>query len=363
MIARRDIKPGDVILRENPFILGPKITSHPMCLGCLKTIPQPRDFYKCSSCNWPMCGKSCETSLSHVDECRVMGKKKFISSIRNNGAAKMEASYCVIVPLRVVLLKKSNPKAHKCIMELVSHLDHRIKTKLYQALQVNLVPFFRDFLKFSEYTETDILNIAGILDTNCFDIILPSKHIRARGIYPMTAMMAHDCVPNTKHFVDSNLEMKVVACCAIKKGEMILTSYSHPLKTTLERRHQIKEAKCFDCICSRCSDPSEMQTFASAVKCQECNGGILIARDPLENFSEWICSSCNLKVSANRVIPILSKARASLEALDKKSIDACEKYLREFNGILPPTSVFLVDVKYALSLLYGNVSGFKLEGK
>lgn len=113
MIAKRDIKAGEIILREFPCVVGPKITSQTMCLGCLKTIDSPLtgDFYKCSKCNWPMCGKSCENSPSHIDECRVMHEKKFISSIKNIGEPKIEVSYCVIVPLRVILLKKINFKA------------------------------------------------------------------------------------------------------------------------------------------------------------------------------------------------------------------------------------------------------------
>jgi hypothetical protein len=59
---------------------------------------------------------------------------------------------------------------------------------------------------------------------------LPSKSVKVRGIYLKAAMMAHDCRPNTKHFFDENFEMKVIATTNIKKGEMILTSYAHPLR-------------------------------------------------------------------------------------------------------------------------------------
>lgn len=358
MIAKRDIKAGEVILREHPCVVGPKITSLPMCLGCHKTIAAPAfDFYKCSKCSWPMCGESCEILESHVEECKLMTAKSFKSPIKFSGSTKIESSYCVIVPLRVILLKFSNPKAYETVMSLVSHLDQRIHTKLYDALRVNLVPFIRDFLKISDYSEKEILNIAGILDTNCFDIVLPATHIRGRGIYPLTAMMAHECVPNTKLFVDGNLEMKVIACETIKKGEMILTSYTHPLKTTIERRHQLKEAKCFDCVCPRCKDPTELGTFASSIQCLECPSGILISNDPLENSADWQCNSCHVKFSANRIIPVLSKARGCLGALNKKSIDDCERFLMQFNGILPPLSVFNIDVKFALCLLYGNVGG------
>lgn len=112
MIAKRDIKPGEIILREHPCVVGPKITSQAMCLGCHKMIDPPtsEDFYKCTKCNWPMCGKSCENLPSHVDECQIMKERNFKCSIKNTGKAKFEASYCVIVPLRVILLKKTNPK-------------------------------------------------------------------------------------------------------------------------------------------------------------------------------------------------------------------------------------------------------------
>lgn len=112
MVAKRDIKAGEVILREAPCVIGPKISSFVTCLGCLKTIDPPSsgDYYKCSKCTWPMCGKRCESLAAHVDECRVMSEKNFKCSIRNVGAPKIESSYCVIVPLRVIQLKITRPR-------------------------------------------------------------------------------------------------------------------------------------------------------------------------------------------------------------------------------------------------------------
>lgn len=34
LIATRQIKAGEVILKENPCVIGPKIASFPICLGC-----------------------------------------------------------------------------------------------------------------------------------------------------------------------------------------------------------------------------------------------------------------------------------------------------------------------------------------
>lgn len=246
-------------------------------------------------------------------------------------------------------------------MDLISHLDDRINTRLYDVLKINLVPFIKNCLHL-EISEREILNIAGILDTNCFEVFVPSKQIKVRGIYPTTAMMAHECIPNTKHFIDTNFEMKVIACTDIKKGEMILTTYSHALQTTIERRMQIKTAKCFDCICPRCADPTEFETFASSIKCnkEECSGN-LISKNSLDYQADWKCTKCSASISISQVIEKIKRIRGALDSLDKRSVEECEKFLTEFNQVLPSSSVFLIDVKYALCLLIGNNANFPIE--
>jgi hypothetical protein len=95
---------------------GPKLASRPICLGCNKTLIEPNpwtDFYKCSKCTWPLCGEKCENSTAHVDECKVMSAKNFFCTIENSGDVnKIESAYCVILPMRVLLLKKKSPEVY-----------------------------------------------------------------------------------------------------------------------------------------------------------------------------------------------------------------------------------------------------------
>lgn len=227
---------------------------------------------------------------------------------------------------------------------------------------MNLVPFILNFLKIPNVTEDEILNISGMLDTNCFEVLLPSRKIKSRGIYFDTAMMAHECIPNTKHFVDENLEMRVIATTEIKKGEKIITSYTHPLRTTIERRLHIKQAKCFDCVCARCMDPTEINTFASSIKCSTCKDGVLTSCDTLDNLSEWKCRSCQQKMPGMKVVQLMNDIRNKLENLNKRSIENCEKFLSDFKDVLVESNVVMIDVKYALCLLYGNVDGYFHKG-
>lgn len=127
--ATRDIKQGEIILSELPLVFGPKIISAAMCLGCNRLLETndliqpkadkkskmriPRNYYKCSKCKWPLCGPKCENSELHVDECNLMADKRFQCNIdydEEGDECKKESAYCAIVPLRCLLLKKSNLK-------------------------------------------------------------------------------------------------------------------------------------------------------------------------------------------------------------------------------------------------------------
>lgn len=113
--ATRDIRQGELILREKPLVMGPKVNSVPVCLGCHTQIQVPigvRNFYKCSKCKWPLCGPGCESAERHLQECDLMAERRFIAKIDfdSSNPNKKEGAYCTILPLRCVLLKTDNPK-------------------------------------------------------------------------------------------------------------------------------------------------------------------------------------------------------------------------------------------------------------
>lgn len=136
MRAIRLIKAGEIVLREKPLIYGPKIISAPICLGCNRYVkPQDipeiepsstpstssgirnrirklkaktqRNYYKCSSCRWPVCNAECEKSSAHLAECQLMTGKNFQCNIDYNAQdeKRKESAYCAILPLRCLLQK------------------------------------------------------------------------------------------------------------------------------------------------------------------------------------------------------------------------------------------------------------------
>lgn len=107
--------------------------------------------------------------------------------------------------------------SYDAFMSLEDHLEERINSPIYQVLKVNLVMYIRDILGLKQFDEQLILKIAAILDTNCFEIRPHQKNTKLRAVYPMAAMISHDCVPNTRHVFDENMQMSVLATGRINK--------------------------------------------------------------------------------------------------------------------------------------------------
>lgn len=277
--ATRDIKMGEQILREAPLMLGPKVASAPLCLGCHRNLPPPvkpaQNYQKCSACSWPLCSAECEQSPHHVNECRLMAGSNFQSKINYNPKEpeRKESAYCVIMLLRCMQLKQSNPAAFAKISELEDHLKERLETPLYQVLRANLITFIKTVLGLRDWSEMEILRLAAILDTNTFELRQPHENRKVRALYPGAAMISHDCAPNMRHRFDDDMNIVFLAKRKIAKGEILSISYTQPLRSTIQRRLHLRQAKCFDCACARCVDPTELGSFAGAHNCGKCKVG------------------------------------------------------------------------------------------
>lgn len=67
----------------------------------------------------------------------------------------------------------------------------------------------------------------------------------------------------------------------IPTGGELYGSYTHSLLPTMLRREHLLESKYFACACPRCSDPTELGTHMSSLKCNKCDNGIILPLDSL----------------------------------------------------------------------------------
>ncbi|XP_058819012.1 SET domain-containing protein SmydA-8-like [Topomyia yanbarensis] len=373
LTATRTIQRGEIIYRDSPLLLGPKIGSVPVCLGCHRNLipllddgEKTKTLYTCRRCGWPLCSESCEYSPAHAEECQLFSSRAYRSQIKFNEREpeRKESAYCVIVPLRAILLRRKNPSKYATMLTFESHLETRRTTPLYAVMKSNLVPFIRNVLGLRDIQEEEILQLCGILDTNSYEIRVPEQGIKIRALFEVGAMMSHSCRPNTKHYFDEKLNMVLVAAVDIPKNDVISVSYSQPLQPTIQRRYIIKLAKCFECSCERCQDPTEFQTFASSIDCPKCNKAKIVSIDPLDFRSAWQCQNghCSYRESYRQYVTRNEAIQAEIMALSKGSPVEYERFLETHQSVLHSWNTNVLQVKYALCEMYGGKLGGQMMG-
>ena len=241
MVATRNLAPGDIILREKAALVGPSLDgAKPQCLGC--SVGLTEVFHPCSLCKGPLCSKKCEKHPMHVDECKqlklnagaIYNRPDHGSMVKRKHLPE-NCSYQAILPIRAMLLKKTDIKKYKAVLGLQGHVEERKEMKKDVVVKEQVLPVVQQF-KLQEAHEDMIQNLCGIFDTNCFEISPSGAGDSLSAIFPAAAMMMHSCYKNTRLTFTDDHVLTILARSPIKKGEKIYHTYAHTFKTTTIRR-------------------------------------------------------------------------------------------------------------------------------
>lgn len=173
----------------------------------------------------------------------------------------------------------------------------------------------------------------------------------------------------------------------IKKGDIISLSYGQPLQSTIQRRQYLRQSKCFNCMCQRCQDPIECTTYIGSLVCSRCKSGKLVSNDPLDETADWYCEQCTMQMTGGHFQLMQNRLQFAIENLSKQSPYDLELFLEKYcfrpiqqnggrrgskeNGfsditnnelLLHEQNTFVLQIKYALTQLYGKVDGFHWHG-
>ncbi len=136
MVAARNLSPGDVILKERPAIVGPNVStaSQPLCVECGRPLDEASSSTKCPDCGVPLCSKECGNALTHKSECAIFRRcpEAFYSCIDEEASGvspTATANYQLVIPVRMVLLRRRDVRRYKSVMALQSHLEERRGTE------------------------------------------------------------------------------------------------------------------------------------------------------------------------------------------------------------------------------------------
>lgn len=211
-----------------------------------------------------------------------------------------------------------------------------------------------------------IHKMCGIIDTNALEIRHPEGS-ELLALFTNTCIMEHSCIPNTKHTFATTVKDKnelfritVKVVVPVEKGNHITTMYSHALWGTQARRQHLKDTKYFACKCPRCSDPTELGTYLSAMKClgdgEPCDG-IHLPEDPLDDETDWACNKCSVKINNSQVNMIISQMGEEVENVQMMggSPITLENLLCRLSTFLHPNHFHLYAIKHSLIQLYGRL--------
>ena len=374
MVANKQLEAGEEMITEMPFIVGPKAFTYPLCLSCYTPWPpSTNDKPLCSRCGWPVCSTECENQPQHKDyECQIFARanEKFnvqaaLEETNENGVPQLEC----ITPLRLLLETEKNPERwNKEVKNMEAHNKIRSQKEHWKSDHVNVVEYLRKQVKLDRFSEEFIQTICGILEINTFEI-RTRKGYSARALYPTVALMNHSCVSNTCHSISpSDYRIRLRTTVQVPPGGELYGSYTHSLLPTMLRREHLLEGKYFACACPRCSDPTELGTHMSSLKCNKCDNGIVMSLDSLDPDSLWKCTHCEFTTSGPAVRKVLHIIQAEVDAVETISgadgadaIQEREKVIKKYHSVLHPRHAFLTMLRHSLTQMYGRVDEYLLD--
>jgi len=368
LTATKDLEEGELILNESPMVVGPRQLTKPVCLGCHKEITATTPFINCIRCNWPVCSEKCQDSPMHDSECRAT--KAAGSRIKVEHFDQINMMYACITILRAMALQDGPRKIWEDYTKFDSHLQERIKTPVYNKVNKEKVVFFiHHYLNIQRYSDLEILEACGKLDTNCFEIKQNGLNLRA--MYRTACIMSHDCRPNTRHTFDPDNAINIYSTQTIKKGDIINATYTNSLWSTNDRREHLQMSKCFWCTCPRCTDPTEHNSYLSAIRCSRCAGfadhiqnkdlQFLLPEDPLNTESIWRCQKCTNVQKASQIKAGNMTVSNELKELDRSKISNMMNFLTKYENLLGPNNHHIVEIKFAIVMILANRKPYTLD--
>jgi len=337
VVATRKIIGGEIIFREEPILLGPRLDPNvlPMCSGCFGKLKKIN--YKCPKCGVEICSEKCAQNQFHLLECDLLASAKL---------EKWEFPE-LRTPLRFLGMKEKDPKKYAQLRSLVSNTNVKKNGPDWERISKMSTDILEKFQP-KDFALKEIEDIICALESNSYQVMSTNQSLN--GVYMQASMLNHTCYKaNTRPSFGQDFLMKVVATDDIAMGQEIFTSYLEPFHTNLQRRAILLRGKSFECSCARCMDPLEFGTKASCYKCQvNCAGtgkGLISAHSSQHFMSEWSCDTCQVTIPGKESMEFDNSLSKEGRKVNRSSLEHIEKFINVYSKLLSQNHVFLLQLK------------------
>ena len=291
-------------------------------------------------------GRQRGCATQHKKECDVLAEKDDIKTVSSDNI------YTIVAVLRLLWEMERDPNTRNLLEPLMDHKEMIMEEESKQSVV--------KFLTARNHDEVLVWRCLGLLQTNGVTSHSSSGVATGHGLYPVFSITNHHCVANTRHATRDDT-FCLLAVVDIKQGQEITTSYKSSSLGSIVRRPPFKQLWNFDCSCTRCSDPTELGTQASSIKCPlvTCSGHCL-PTNCLNYNSDWRCDKCSKTLSADEAIDITETVQ-KIYKQGGNSIDDLEKTLSKIQEKVHSRHYIAMQVKRMLMLMYGNCSSHRWE--
>ncbi|CAB4060393.1 SMYD [Lepeophtheirus salmonis] len=332
---------GNIIFEETPGLVGPNpIVETPICIACYTKV-SPKNA--CSACRFPICQVSCS---DHQTICPYLCRFG-IEDLSINEICRSSILHSILV-LKLLLSKETNPEVYNCLIHLMDHAKERMEDTEYKnGIRIPILVPLKKSLKMNE---KHILQAMGIVEVNNYEIYNSTGSAGFRGLYCLTSLLSHDCVPNARPIISHKSPFKTIMMATrdIHAGEMVTINYVHTQKPTRIRQKTLKDNWYFVCSCKRCKDESEFELNPDGVKCDSCRKGQL---NPCEN-NMYKCNKCDNKNDLNFVEHLMNKLERKKSEIDRNDINTYLKFYIQSTNILTENHYFLNSLRRWIIPLY-----------
>ncbi|ODM93637.1 RNA-binding protein 42 [Orchesella cincta] len=313
LVATKDIAQGEIFFQELPIIVFPfpKRQLQITCLECCSPIQTCDHVVPCSNCGWELCSTDCNGGKHHCEnECKIFSKAKLSSDSISVSLQK----YYIVGVIRVLLLKEKNPSHWALVQNL--YFEQEDRNEGDHEGDETVIKFIRNNCNLERFDEGEIKIVLDILRSNTFNTVdNENTSIRnASLLFPTAIQAGPSCVANASlciHGKDvETFKIFMRATIPISRGTFISPSpFEKGIAATFLRRPIKKRIFYRPCACDRCTDPTELGTYISAIKCKICEDGYCLQRDPLVQDSCWECDNkaCGLILKNRDVMLIIEQ--------------------------------------------------------
>ncbi|XP_037938289.1 SET domain-containing protein SmydA-8 isoform X2 [Teleopsis dalmanni] len=343
VFASRDIAAGEVLFRERALVIGPTARKGSIlntCICCHKLLAV-KEFLCKNKCTLPVCD-SCADSDAHRNECELFNRWQPKEYTAEEGSICNPMSLRILTAIRVFYL---NSEQRALINAMQANPDRGYRQEIIKAAQS-----FRKFPTTDKKFMDNLFRVVGVLNTNSFEAPcrVGPHEILVRGLFPLTAVMNHECTPNASHYFDNGQVATVRAARFIPKGTEITTTYTKILWSNLTRNIFLRMTKHFECNCYRCNDNTENGTYLSALFCREQNcKGIVIPVQTKTMQPDWRCVTCETVFSHAKMARYQDFALNTINnRINASSVQEMINFINELcPRFCPPSNYVLIEAK------------------